>query len=309
MTIRTAYLFPGQGSQSVGMLAALAKAFSVVQDTFAEASEALGRDLWKLAQEGSQSELGRTDNTQPVLLTSGIAILRVWRQASGAHAVAAAGHSLGEYTALVAAGAMRFADAVKLVADRGRFMQEAVPEGEGGMAALLGLSEAAVSELCLREAGNDIVAPANLNSPGQVVVAGDMAALDRVISAAKTIGAKRAVKLAVSIPAHCLLMLPAAGRLAERLEDMVIQRPQFQVYHNVDAAPHDTADAIRSALVRQMDKPVRWVQTVQAMADAGIERAIEFGAGKVLTGLVKRIDKRVTCLPVFAPDSLEAAVT
>ena len=222
--------------------------------------------------------------------------------------MAAAGHSLGEYTALVAAGAMRFADAVKLVADRGRFMQEAVPEGEGGMAALLGLSEAAVCELCLREAGRDIVSPANLNSPGQVVVAGDMAALDRVIKAAKLMGAKRAVKLAVSIPAHCFLMLPAAGRLAERLEDMAIQRPEFAVYHNVDAAPHDTADAIRAALVRQMDRPVRWVQTIQAMADTGIERAIEFGAGKVLTGLVKRIDKRVTCMPVFDPDSLEAAV-
>ena len=294
--MKTAFLFPGQGSQSVGMLTELAAAWPVVGKTFDEASESLGYDLWKVVRDGPQESLDRTEITQPAMLAAGVAVWRTWLAAGGAEPQMMAGHSLGEYSALVCAGALGFADALRLVRDRGCFMQEAVPAGSGAMAAILGLDDDAVREACRQartnsQGGVETVAAVNFNAPGQVVIAGSNGAVERAIELAREAGAKRAVALPVSVPSHCALMKPAAERLTRRLGDIVITPPRIAVWNNVDVATAQSIDAVRDALVRQLYSPVRWVESVQAICAAGAELAIECGPGKVLAGLVKRIDK------------------
>lgn len=303
-----ALVFPGQGSQSVGMLQELAAAHSIVRDTFAEASEALGYDLWALVQDGPADDLNRTDRTQPAMLTAGVAVWRVWLDQGGDRPGVMAGHSLGEYTALVCAGALDFAPAVKLVAERGRFMQEAVPAGQGAMAAVLGLDDDTVRAACARAAGGEVVEAVNLNAPGQVVIAGGKAAVERAIEELKAAGAKRAVPLPVSVPSHCALMRPAADRLADYMAGIDFRLPQIPVLHNVDVQPAADIEGLRDRLVRQLYSPVRWVETVQAMAGEGVSRIIECGPGKVLMGLNKRIAKDVATAAVYDPATLEAAL-
>jgi [acyl-carrier-protein] S-malonyltransferase len=305
---KLSFVFPGQGSQSVGMLADLAAAYPLVGDTFAEASAALGLDLWRLVQDGPADQLNLTHNTQPAMLAAGVAVWRVWQDQAGASPSFLAGHSLGEYTALVAAGAIDFADAVRLVAERGRLMQAAVPEGTGAMAAILGLDDDAVREACARAAGNEVVEAVNFNSPGQVVIAGHAGAVTRAVEAAKAMGAKRAVPLPVSVPSHCALMRPAAAQLAHRLATVPVRVPQIPVLHNVDGAAAPDAEAVRDRLARQLYSPVRWVETVQHLAHAGVATVVEAGPGKVLAGLVKRIDKNLEAAAVFDPASLAAAL-
>ena len=304
-----AFVFPGQGSQSVGMLAELAGAFPLVGATFAEASEALGYDLWKLVQEGPAEELNKTHITQPAMLTAGIAVWRIMQDQGKANPVVVAGHSLGEYSALVAAGALSFVDAVKLVAERGRLMQEAVPAGQGGMAAILGLDDATVIGVCEAAAQGEVLSAVNFNAPGQVVVAGSATAVERVVDAAKEAGAKRALPLPVSVPSHCALMQPAAEKLAEQLAGVSISAPAIPIINNVDVASISDADAIRDALVRQLYSPVRWVETVQKMVQDGVDTLVECGPGKVLVGLNKRIEKSMNAMAVFDAASLEKALT
>ncbi|WP_456445579.1 ACP S-malonyltransferase [Thiolapillus sp.] len=308
MSKQTAIIFPGQGSQSVGMLGGLAEQFSSIRETFEEASDALGQDLWTLASEGPAEALNQTENTQPAMLAAGIAVYRLWRKQGGPEGDVMAGHSLGEYSALTAAGALDFADAVQLVAARGRFMQQAVPAGQGAMAAILGLDDAAVTALCQEAAQDEVAEAVNFNSPGQVVIAGNKAAVERAISLAKDAGARRALLLPVSVPSHCALMKPAAEELAAMLSGVDVQMPVIPVLHNVDVAAADSADAIRDKLVKQLYQPVRWVETIQAMKAQGVEQLLEPGPGKVLTGLGKRIDKTLTFLPVLDPASLEKAL-
>lgn len=301
-------VFPGQGSQSVGMLKALGEAFPVVRRTFEEASGVLGYDLWALAQEGPETELNRTEKTQPAMLAAGVAVWRAWREQGGATPSLMAGHSLGEYTALVCAGALEFADAVGLVADRGRYMQEAVPPGAGAMAAILGLSDEQAVAACERAGQGEVVSAANFNSPGQVVVAGSAAAVQRAVEQARHAGAKRAVVLPVSVPSHCALMRPAADRLAQRLAQVGMRAPAIPVLHNVDAAPRADAAGIRQALAEQLHQPVRWVDCVRAMGAAGVGGFVESGPGKVLSGLSRRILADVPAVPVLDPDTLQAAL-
>ncbi len=303
-----AIFFPGQGAQSVGMLDALAAAYPDVRRTFEEASEALGKDLWQLVSQGPKDDLDRTENTQPAMLAAGVAVWRVWRRLSERPASLMAGHSLGEYAALVAADAMPFADGVRLAADRARFMQEAVPAGEGAMAAVLGLDDDQVVALCAEQAQGAVLAAVNFNSTGQVVIAGETAAVTRAIAAAKAAGAKRALPLPVSVPSHCDLMRPAAERLAQRLMDVPLSLPTIPVIHNVTVTPADSVDALRELLVRQLYSPVRWVETVRSVTQQGVTMAIECGPGKVLTGLCKRIDDKLTTLPVFDPKTLDTAL-
>ena len=303
-----AFVFPGQGSQSVTMLSALAEQYGEVVDTFASASEVLGYDLWKLVQEGPETELSMTHKTQPAMLASGVATWRVWQSKSGSAPVFMAGHSLGEYTALVCSGAMAFEDTISLVADRGRFMQEAVPEGKGAMAAILGLEDSAVRQICADAEHGDVVSAVNFNSPGQVVIAGSKEAVARAIELAKEKGAKRALLLPVSVPSHCALMKPAAERLAERLKGISINPPETPVINNVDVAICEDADAIREALIKQLYSPVRWVEIIQKMGADGVDNLIECGPGKVLAGLNKRIVKTMTAYPVFDPESLAKAL-
>lgn len=304
-----AFVFPGQGSQSVGMMADLAAAFPVVGETFAEASGALAYDLWQLVQNGPAEELNKTHITQPAMLTSGIAVWRVLQEKGLASPAMVAGHSLGEYSALVAAGVMQFADAVKLVAERGRLMQEAVPAGQGGMAAILGLDDATVIGVCEAAAQGDVLSAVNFNAPGQVVVAGAAAAVERVVEAAKEAGAKRALPLPVSVPSHCALMKPAADKLAEQLAGITLSAPTIPVINNADVATVSDADAIRDALVRQLYSPVRWVESVQKMAQDGVDTLVECGPGKVLVGLNKRIEKSMNAMAVFDTASLEKAAS
>ncbi len=303
-----AFVFPGQGSQSVGMLAELAAAESQVAATFAEASEALGYDLWKIVAEGPTEELNQTHITQPAMLSAGIAVWRIWQAKGGATPAVMAGHSLGEYTALVAAGSISFADAVALVAERGKLMQEAVPAGTGSMAAILGLEDAQVIEVCAKAAAGEVVSAVNFNANGQVVIAGQVAAVERAVELAKEAGAKRAVILPVSVPSHCELMKPAAEKLAERLAGITVSAPQIPVINNADVSKASDADAIRDALVRQLYSPVRWVETVQAMAGEGVDTLIECGPGKVLVGLNKRIVKEMNTVALFDPAGFEAAL-
>ncbi len=302
-----ALVFPGQGSQAVGMMAAYGES-AVIRDTFAEASAALGEDLWAMVNDGPAERLALTVNTQPLMLTAGVATYRAWLAAGGPKPALVAGHSLGEYSALVAAGAMAFADAVPLVRFRAQAMQEAVPAGEGAMAALLGLEVDAVREACAEAAQGEVVEAANLNAPGQIVIAGARAAVERAVEAAKSKGAKRAVLLPVSAPFHCALMRPAAERLAERLAGVAIAKPQVDVLNNVDVAVYDDAEKIRDALVRQAFSPVRWIELVQEMARRGMSHVIECGPGKVLAGMTKRIAREVEGGAAHDAASLEQSI-
>lgn len=303
-----AFVFPGQGSQSVGMLAELAAVEPLVAQTFEEASAGVGKDLWALAQGGPDDELNRTENTQPALLAASVAVWRVWRARGGALPAQLAGHSLGEYSALVCAGALSLTDAAALVAERGRLMQAAVPAGVGAMAAILGGDDAMIGEVCAEVAGDEIVSAANYNSPGQLVIAGHAAAVDRAIARLAELGVKKAVKLAVSVPSHCALMNGAAERLAERMTTLAWTLPSIPVVQNADAVAHASLDAIRDALKRQLFLPVRWTQCVQRLVANGATRAAECGPGKVLSGLIKRIDKSVESRALAAPADLELAL-
>lgn len=289
-----AFFFPGQGSQSLGMMNGFEGA-AAVKATFDDASAVLGQDLWTMINGSDAAPINETVNTQPLMLAAGVAVYRTYLEAGGKAPAVAAGHSLGEYTALVAAGALDFADAVKLVRLRAELMQSTVPQGKGAMAAILGLSDDAVREVCSEAAQSSIVEAANFNSPGQVVIAGATPAVERAIELAKEKGAKRALPLPVSVPSHCSLMKPAAEKLAEALKSVTIKAPQIRVIHNVDVAAYDDAEKIKNALVRQLYSPVRWTETVNALADEGITQSAECGPGKVLAGLAKRINKEVSC--------------
>ena len=301
--IKFAFVFPGQGSQAIGMLNAFADN-AAVRDTVAEASAALQFDLGALIAEGPKEALDLTTNTQPVMLTAGVAFYRAWIAAGGAVPAMVAGHSLGEYAGLVAAGTLSFADAVPLVRFRARAMQEAVPVGQGGMAAILGMSDDDVRAVCRDAAQGEVVEAVNYNAPLQVVIAGHKGAVDRACELAKTRGAKRALLLAVSAPFHSSLLQPASARLRDALARLTFKPPQIALINNVDVAVVNDVDGIRDALVRQAASPVRWVETVQAMAAGGVTHLIECGPGKVLTGLTKRIDPSLVGEALVDPASL-----
>lgn len=303
-----AFVFPGQGSQSLRMLAELAAHHSQVRKTFAEASEGAGADLWSLSQDGPEEQLNRTEFTQPALLAAGIAVWRAWQAQDGAQPSHLAGHSLGEYTALVAAGTLSLHDAARLVRLRGQLMQDAAPAGTGAMAAVLGAEDAAVAEVCTAASGDDVVVPANYNSPGQVVIGGHAAAVDRALALLGERGVRKTVKLAVSVPSHTPLMREAANRLSEAMAALDWREPQIPVVQNVDAEVHTGVQSIRDALVRQLYLPVQWTGCVQALAAAGAPRVGECGPGKVLAGLVKRIDKSLDARALGTPGEFDAAL-
>ena len=303
-----AFVFPGQGSQKVGMLSGLAECYSQVGDTFAEASEALGYDVWKLAQQGPQEQLNLTERTQPLLLTASMAVWRVWQAEGGPRPSLLAGHSLGEWSALVAAEVLPFADAVRLVRERGRLMQEAVPAGQGGMAAIIGLSDQQIIEACEQASEGKVVAPVNFNSPGQVVVAGDAGAVERATALCKSAGAKRALALPVSAPFHTSLMQPAADGLAPLVEAADFQAPRIPVVHNVHARTESDPQVIKRLMIEQITGPVLWVDCVGALKNQGVTLMVECGPGKVLSGLNKRIDKSITSLSTESPQELELAL-
>ncbi|MCH1918882.1 ACP S-malonyltransferase [Shewanella sp. A3A] len=302
----TAFVFPGQGSQAVGMLADLPEHFSIVTDTFAEASEVLGYDLWQLVQHGPAETLNETDKTQPALLTASVALWRVYQASGKAAPAVMAGHSLGEYSALVCAGVIAFKDAVKLVELRGQLMQAAVPAGTGAMFAIIGLDNDTIANVCEEQAQGAVVSPVNYNSPGQVVIAGEKAAAERAAAACKEAGAKMAVALPVSVPSHCALMKPAADKLAQALAEISFNAPNIRVINNVDVAAPTTAAEIKDALVRQLYSPVRWTETVELMAADGVTELLEVGPGKVLAGLTKRISKALSAKSVNDFASLTA---
>lgn len=299
-----AFVFPGQGSQSVGMVSALAEGYPEVKHTFERASDALGKDLWSIVTQGPETELNQTHNTQPALLAAGVAIWEVWCKQSGIRPAWMAGHSLGEYTALVCSEALSFEDAIRLVAARGRLMQEAVPAGVGAMAAILGLEDHQVVKVCADAAENEVVSAVNFNAPGQVVIAGHAAAVERAMAIAKEAGAKRAVQLPVSVPSHCALMRPAAEKLDERLQNTAIDVPKMTLIHNVDVTAHSAPEVIRSVLKEQLYKPVRWVDSIKFMHDQGVARFVECGPGKVLVGLNKRIAKEAEHMTIHDPQTL-----
>ncbi|EKN3887606.1 ACP S-malonyltransferase [Yersinia enterocolitica] len=303
-----AMVFPGQGSQSLGMLADLAAQFPIVEETFSEASSVLGYDLWQLVQQGPAEELNKTWQTQPALLTASVAIWRVWQHQGGKLPTMMAGHSLGEYSALVCAGVLDFKQAVRLVELRGKLMQEAVPEGTGAMYAIIGLDNDSIAKACEESALGQVVSPVNFNSPGQVVIAGNKEAVERAGAACKALGAKRALPLPVSVPSHCALMKPAADKLAVALEEIEFQAPLFPVVNNVDVKTEVSPEAIRSALVRQLYNPVRWTESVEFIAAAGVELLLEVGPGKVLTGLTKRIVDTLAAAPVNDVATLTSAL-
>ncbi|PHM68710.1 ACP S-malonyltransferase [Xenorhabdus sp. KJ12.1] len=303
-----AMVFPGQGSQSLGMLADLASEFPLVEQTFAEASAVLGYDLWELVQQGPAEELNKTWKTQPALLAASVAIWRVWQQQGGKNPSMMAGHSLGEYSALVCAGVIEFQQAIKLVELRGKLMQEAVPEGQGAMYAIIGLDNESIAKACEESAQGQIVSPVNFNSPGQVVIAGEKEAVERAGAACKAAGAKRALPLAVSVPSHCALMKSAADQLANALQSVEFKQPQFPVINNVDVKTEESADTIRAALVRQLYNPVRWTESVEYIAAQGIDNLLEIGPGKVLTGLTKRIVGTLSAVAVNDVSSLTIAL-
>jgi [acyl-carrier-protein] S-malonyltransferase len=290
------------------MLNDLADVFPMVRDTFAEASDVLGQDLWALTSQGPEELLDQTENTQPAMLTASVAIWHCWRAEGGALPSVMAGHSLGEYSALVCSGVLAFTDAVALVAERARLMQAAVASGQGAMAAVLGLDDPAVLALCQDQAGEQVLEAVNFNAPGQVVIGGDREAVERGIMAAKEVGAKRAIMLAVSVPSHCALMRDASAALSARLTGVQVNMPSVEVLHNVSAGPARSTEELRDLMERQLYLPVRWVDTIRAMADRGVTIAIECGPGKVLAGLGKRIDKRIEFLPVFDADGLVKAL-
>ena len=304
-----AVIFPGQGSQSLGMLAKLGENYSDIKHTFAEASKNLSYDLWTVTQQGPEDRLNATACTQPALLTAGVALWRVWQAQGGPQPAFMAGHSLGEYTALVCAGALDFGTAVKLVEFRGQAMQAAVPAGTGAMAAVLGLADGAVEAACKEAAEGQVVAAVNFNAPGQIVIAGHKAAVERAGTLCKNRGAKRVIPLPISVPSHCTLMKPAAEQLAGRLAGIRLQAAAIPVIHNVDVAAHAGADAIREVLKAQLYSPVRWVETIQFMTRHGVTKLVELGPGGVLVGLGKRIDKNLNNYPVYDPAGLDAALT
>jgi [acyl-carrier-protein] S-malonyltransferase len=305
---KIAVVFPGQGSQTLGMLSDLAAAHPVVEATFAEASSVLGYDLWQLVQQGPVEELNKTWQTQPALLAASVAIWRVWQQEKGTEPALMAGHSLGEYSALVCAGVLDFKQAISLVELRGKLMQEAVPAGTGAMYAIIGLDNAAIEKACEESAQGQVVSAVNYNSPGQVVIAGNKEAVERAGAACKAAGAKRALPLPVSVPSHCALMKPAADKMAVALENISFSQPQYPVVNNVDVKVETSAEAIRSALIRQLYSPVRWTESVEYMAQQGVEQLVEVGPGKVLTGLTKRIVDTLTAVAVNDTASLSAAI-
>ncbi len=307
MSASLAFVFPGQGSQSLGMLAELGAQYPLVMDTFKEASDALGYDLWALVQQGPAESLNQTDKTQPAILTASIALWRLWLAEGGEHPAYVAGHSLGEYSALVAAGCLSLADAVKLVERRGQLMQEAVPAGQGAMAAILGLEDADVLAACADAAQGDVVSAVNFNSPGQVVIAGTTQAVARAIELCKNKGAKRALPLPVSVPSHCALMQPAAERFAESVNAIDWQSPQIPVVQNVSAAVPADLETLKRDLLEQLYKPVRWVETVQYLAAQGAPRLVECGPSKVLAGLNKRCADGVSTDNLNTPEAFAAA--
>lgn len=303
-----AFVFPGQGSQSLGMLAELSEQHGLVHETFAEASDGAGVDLWALSQGGPEEMLNRTEYTQPALLAAGVAVWRVWQQQGGAAPSVLAGHSLGEYTALVAAGALTLRDGAHLVRLRGQLMQAAAPEGVGAMAAVLGAEDELVAEVCKQASDSHTVVPANYNSPGQIVIGGDTVAVDRAIALLGERGVRKVVKLAVSVPSHTPLMREAANQLAEVMAGLDWRAPSLPVVQNVDAQVHQRVEAIRDALVRQLYLPVRWTQCVQALSARGVSRVGECGPGKVLAGLIKRIDKSLDARTLGGVGDLQAAL-
>lgn len=304
--MKNVFVFPGQGSHSIGMLAELAARDELVTDTFAEASEVLGYDLWQLVQQGPLELLNETVRQQPAMLVAGVATWRYWRAIGGVEPDLVCGHSLGEFTALVAAESLDFVPAVKLVRTRAELMQKAVPVGEGAIAAVLGLEDAAIAAACAGVAQGQVVELVNFNSPGQVVIAGHAAAVNRALQACKTRGAKRAVLLPMSVPAHSSLMRPAARQFATTLASTPLRRPHISFWSPVDCAPHGDAVDIRALLSQQLASPVRWADLVCALAGAGAGTFIECGPGKVLTGLGRRIDKQLECLALQDPDSVQA---
>lgn len=307
-TQHLAFVFPGQGSQKIGMLAELAAEFPVVQQTFAEASDVLGYDLWALVQTGAQEEINLTERTQPLLLTASVAVYRVWQQKQGVQPALMAGHSLGEWSALVCAGVVAFQDAVKLVQQRGKFMQEAVPAGQGAMAAIIGLDDALIIEACKKAEQGEVVSAVNFNSPGQVVIAGAAAAVERASALCKEAGAKRALPLPVSAPFHTELMRPAAERLAEQIAATSFSVPNIPVVHNVTADVEMNPEKIKALMIEQIFSPVRWVECVNTLATKGVSLTLECGPGKVLSGLNKRINAELNTISVEKPDELTAAL-
>lgn len=306
MSASLAFVFPGQGSQSLGMLSELGAQQHVIIDTFAEASAALGYDLWALTQQGPEEQLNQTDKTQPAILAASVALWRLWQAEGGPRPAFVAGHSLGEYSALVAAGSLPFADAVKLVELRGQLMQQAVPAGQGGMAAILGLEDADVLAACAEAAQGEVVSAVNFNAPGQVVIAGSAAAVERAIEACKAKGAKRAMALPVSVPSHCDLMRPAAERFAASVEAIAWQAPQIPLVQNVSAAVVAELDALKRDLLAQLYSPVRWVESMVALDDRGVTSLVECGPGKVLSGLNKRCVKGVSTYNLDTPEAFAA---
>lgn len=309
MNSNLAFVFPGQGSQKIGMLADLGAANPLVEETFQEASDVLGYDAWKLIQEGEQEEINLTERTQPLLLTSSVAIWRLWQQQGGPQPAALAGHSLGEWSALVCAGVVSFADAVEIVRARGAFMQQAVPVGVGAMAAIMGMDDQIVIDACTEAANGEIVAAVNFNAPGQVVIAGDAAAVARAVDICKKAGAKRAVELPVSAPFHTSLMRPAADNLSELVMEKSFSAPQIPVLHNVHAKTEEDPEKIKSLMLEQIYQPVLWVDCVNGLSSRGAEILIECGPGRVLNGLSKRIDRSLTSLATDDVASLENALT
>jgi len=303
-------VFPGQGSQSIGMMNALAESFSIVKETFEEASECLDKDLWSMLEQGAEDLLNATENTQPIMLSAGIATWRVWQQQGGCLPVGMAGHSLGEYSALVASEKLDFIDALQLVSKRAQFMQSAVKSGEGAMAAILGLSDAEVIAACQEVATEQLIVEAvNFNSPGQVVIAGHAGAIDQAIEVAKNAGAKRAIKLTVSVPSHCSLMKTAAEQLQTNLDATTFTMNDMPVIHNADVSHHDSADAIRTALRQQLSQAVRWVDSVNHLkTELGADKLVEFGPGKVLFGLNRRIDRKMKAVCITDAVSLDKAL-
>lgn len=306
MSASFAFVFPGQGSQSLGMLADIGAQHSQIRDTFAEASDALGYDIWSLVQQGPEEQLNQTDKTQPAILTASIALWRLWEARGGVRPSYVAGHSLGEYSALVAASALAFTDAVRLVERRGQLMQEAVPAGEGAMAAILGLEDADIVNACAEAAQGDVVSAVNYNAPGQVVIAGNAAAVMRAVELCKARGAKRAVPLPVSVPSHCELMRLAAERFAEAVNAIQWQQPSIPVVQNVNAGVSADLTALKQNLLAQLYSPVRWVESVQLLADKGVTQLVECGPGKVLAGLNKRCVKGIETYSLDAPDAFAA---
>ncbi|MHB8678697.1 MAG: ACP S-malonyltransferase [Rudaea sp.] len=303
-----AFVFPGQGSQSLGMLAELGSEYAVVKSTFDEASAGAGVDLWALSQDGPEAALNNTENTQPALLAAGVAVWRVWDERGGATPAVLAGHSLGEYAALVCAGVLGLRDAAALVAERGRLMQAAVPPGVGAMAAILGGDDTQIARVCEEVAQGEVVTPVNYNAPGQLVIAGNTAAVDRAIARLAELGVRKAVKLAVSVPSHCALMRGAADELARKFDSISWSQPKIPVIQNVEAKSCDRIEDMRAALARQLFSPVRWTESVQQLAARGVARVAECGPGKVLTGLLKRIDRTLDGRAIGAPGDMTQAL-